>query len=468
MPKRSRSSTKGTAGPEALATFVVQEHHARALHWDFRLERDGVLVSWAVPKGVPLDRGPRRLAVQTEDHPLEYGGFEGEIPEGEYGGGAVSIWDRGTYECTKWSDSEVMVELHGDVLRGRYVLIHTKGKNWIIQRLDPANDDRSPLPDLIKPMLATAGNLPTRDEGWAFEFKWDGVRAVAYVEGGRLRVLSRNDRDITVSYPELRHVAEGLVSRDAVLDGEIVAFDANGKPSFGALQARMHVTDEAKARRLAQEVPVAYLVFDLLFLDGHALMDQPYTQRRATLEGLALGGPNLAVPPMFTGSGADVLRASREQGLEGVLAKRLDAPYRPGRRSTEWIKVKHVHTQEVVVVGWAPGKGRRAGTIGALLLAVADDDGYRFVGRVGTGFTDAALDDMAELLHPLERDVPAVSGTLPAAQVAGAHWVEPRLVGEVNFSEWTEDLRLRHPSWRGLRVDKDPVAVRREDPPLAQ
>jgi len=271
-----------------------------------------------------------------------------------------------------------------------------------------------------------------------------------------------------VSYPELRHVAEGLGSRDAVLDGEIVAFDANGKPSFGALQARMHVTDEAKARRLAQEAPVAYLVFDLLFLDGHPLMDQPYTQRRATLEGLALGGPNLAVPPMFVGSGADVLRASRDQGLEGLLAKRLDAPYRPGRRSTEWIKVKHVHTQEVVVVGWAPGKGRRAGTIGALLLAVADGDGYRFVGRVGTGFTDAALEDMAELLRPLERDVPPVSGTLPAAQVAGAHWVEPRLVGEVNFSEWTEDQRLRHPSWRGLRVDKDPVAVRREDPPLAQ
>ena len=469
-PEPVPAQRAGRAQPvsDAEPTFVVQEHHARALHWDFRLERDGVLVSWAVPKGLPLDRGVRRLAVQTEDHPLEYGTFEGDIPEGQYGGGTVQVWDHGTYECLKWSDREVMVDLRGTKAHGRYVLIHTKGKNWIVQRMDPAADDRAPLPALVRPMLATAGELPRRDDGWAFEFKWDGVRAIAYVDGGRLRLLSRNDHDITPSYPELRPVAESLGSRDAVLDGEIVAFDGEGHPSFASLQSRMHVLDEAKARRLAQQTPVAYVVFDLLFLDGRPLVELPYHQRRAALEDLALGGPHLAVPPRFEGSGADVLHASRAQGLEGVVAKRLESAYRPGRRSPEWVKVKHVHTQEVVVVGWAPGKGRRQGAIGALLMAVNEDDGLHFVGRVGTGFTDSALADLAARLTPLERTTAPVHGALPGAQVGDAHWVEPRLVGEVSYSQWTADSRLRHPSWRGLRPDKEPEAVRREDVPLAQ
>ena len=460
--------TKRHIAQEAPPTFVVQEHHARALHWDFRLERDGVLASWAVPKGLPLQRGLRRLAVRTEDHPMEYAHFEGSIPEGEYGGGDVRLWDRGTYECLKWSEREVMVDLHGAVAHGRYVLVRTKGKDWIVQRLDPAADDRASLPVLIKPMLATPGELPRRDDGWAFEFKWDGVRAVAYVDGGRLRLMSRNDRDITASYPELRHVAEQLGSRDAVLDGEVVAFDGQGRPSFAALQTRMHVADESKARRLAQEIPVAYVVFDLLFLDGHSLVDEPYERRRRELDSLGLSGPNLAVPPSLDGPGADVLRAAGEQGLEGVVAKKRESPYRSGRRSPEWVKVKLIATQEVVVVGWAPGKGRRQDSIGALLLGVGDDEGLGFVGRVGTGFTQAALIDLAERLRPLERASPPVHGPLPARQVSDAHWVEPRLVGEVGYSQWTTDGRLRHPSWRGLRADKDPQAVRREDVSLPQ
>jgi bifunctional non-homologous end joining protein LigD len=334
--------------------------------------------------------------------------------------------------------------------------------------MDPPTDDRRALPALVRPMLATPGGLPRRDDGWAFEFKWDGVRAIAYVDGGRIRLLSRNDRDITPSYPELRHVGEALGSRDAVLDGEIVAFDSAGRPSFASLQSRMHVLDENKARRLAQQTPVAYVVFDLLFLDGRPFVDLGYRERRAALEDLALGGPHLAVPPRFEGSGADVLSASRAQGLEGVVAKRLDSPYRPGRRSPEWIKVKHVNTQEVVVVGWAPGKGRREGTIGALLMAVNEEDGLHFVGRVGTGFTEAVLADLAERLLPLERATPPVAGALSGPQVRDARWVEPRLVGEVSYSQWTTDGRLRHPSWRGLRPDKGPQAVRREDVPLAQ
>jgi bifunctional non-homologous end joining protein LigD len=466
--KRAGEGRKGRKDRKQKAVFVIQEHHARALHWDFRLERDGVLVSWAVPKGLPLDRGPRRLAVQTEDHPFEYATFEGEIPPGEYGAGAVTIWDRGSYDCLKWSDREVMVELHGTRLEGRYVLVRTGDKNWIVQRLDPAADKRSAFPELIRPMLATAGQLPKDDHLWSFEFKWDGIRAIAYVEGGRARFLSRNDRDITASYPDLHHCAEVLGSRDAVLDGEIVAFDASGRPSFGVLQQRMHVLDPAKARRLAGEIPVAYVVFDVMFLEGRSLVDDPYYVRRQTLEGLSLTGPNLTVAPSFVGGGADVLRAARDQGLEGVVAKRLDSPYRPGRRSSDWIKVKLQRTQEVVIVGWVPGQGRRKNAIGALLMALPSAQGLEFVGRVGTGFSDAALDELSRRLEPLARDAAPLGVPVSTAPLAGAHWVEPRLVGEVVYSEWTADGRLRHPSWRGLRPDKDPGSVVREDPARAE
>lgn len=439
--------------------FVVQEHHARALHWDFRLEHDGVLVSWAVPKGLPMDRRTNRLAKQTEDHPLEYVDFEGEIPQGEYGAGRVSLWDSGRYELEKWSDDEVKVVLHGSRVDGRYVLFRTKGDQWMVHRMDEAATDVEPVPDLIRPMLATAGSLPSGDDGWAFEFKWDGVRTVAYVEGGRVRFMSRNDHDVTVSYPELRGLGETLGSRPTVLDGEIVAFDDHGRPSFGALQERMHVADAGRARRLAQQTPVAYLLFDVLYLDGRSTVSQPYGDRRELLEGLELHGDHWQTPPWFGGPGAEVLAAAADNGLEGVVAKRLESRYQPGRRSTDWIKVKHARMQEVVVVGWTPGQGRRQGRLGALLLAVPDDGGWRYAGKVGTGFTEKMLDDLGEQLAPLVRGDPPLPGPLPRAQVARATWVEPVLVGEVTFGEWTRDGRLRHPSWRGLRPDKGPADV---------
>jgi bifunctional non-homologous end joining protein LigD len=454
--------SRGRQADEAGNRFVVQEHHARALHWDFRLERDGVLVSWAVPKGLPLERGIRRLAVHTEDHPLEYATFEGEIPGREYGAGSVTLWDRGRYDTEKWRDDEVIVVLDGERVRGRYVLIRTGEKNWIMQRMDEADTQRDPFPGLVRPMLAAAGNLPDDDDGWGYELKWDGVRAVAYVTGGRIRLLSRNDRDVTVSYPELRHAGEILGSRDAVLDGEIVAFDDSGRPSFASLQQRMHVTDPTKARRLAEETPVVYLVFDVMYLDGHSTVARSYRERRELLDAAGLGGPSLTVPPWFDGGGADVLRAAQDQGLEGVVAKRTDSIYRPGRRSGEWVKVKLVHAQEVVIVGWTPGRGRRQGSMGALLLGVPGDEGLLYAGRVGTGFTDAMLVELVEQLAPLRRDTAPLVGPVPRAQVVDAQWVEPRLVGEVAFSEWTSDRRLRHPSWRGLRPDKDVDDVVRE------
>ena len=457
-------------------TFVIQEHHATALHWDFRLERDGVLVSWAVPKGLPTDPKTNHLAVHTEDHPIDYASFEGDIPAGEYGGGKVMLWDRGTYECEKWSEREVKVVLHGSKVSGRYVLFRTdrlggkdkRGRDWMVHRMDPPAAGFEPMPTLVKPMLAVLrDDVPADDDKWAYEFKWDGVRATVYIEGGRPRVLSRNDRDVTGSYPELRALAASMSARQVVLDGEIVAMDEQGRPSFGSLQSRMHVTNAAQVRRLAETTPVTYLVFDVLYLEGRSLVDLPYVERREILESLKLAGPSWQTPPHFPGGGEDsvgkaVFAASREQGLEGVIAKRLDSKYFAGKRSDCWLKVKNLRTQEVVIGGWKPGEGRRKGAIGSLLLGVPGDDGLDYVGHVGTGFTDKMLRDLEADLAPLRRDDSPFATTVPREHARDAQWVEPRIVGEVAFGEWTRDGRLRHPAWRGLRPDKSVAEVTRE------
>jgi bifunctional non-homologous end joining protein LigD len=454
----------GRSGEKAKgSSFVVQEHHATALHWDLRLERDGVLVSWAVPKGIPNDPKRNHLAVHVEDHPLEYATFEGTIAHGEYGGGEVTIWDHGTYETQKWTDREVMVVLDGARTQGRFVLFQTGGKNWMMHRMDaPARPDWQPLPEHVEPMLATLGDLPEDKARWGYEMKWDGVRALIAVEGGRITVTSRNGNDVTVSYPELRGLGENLGTTQLLLDGEIVSFDDAGRPSFGRLQQRMHVASSSAARRLAERVPAVYLVFDLLHLDGRSLFDLPYTQRRELLDSLELSGPSWQTPPAFEGDGASAIRASRQQGLEGVLAKRLDSRYTPGRRTSDWVKVKNIRTQEVVIGGWRKGKGRRAGTVGSLLLGLPDGDSLHYVGQVGTGFTEAALGDLAAKLERLARKTSPFSPEVSRADARDAQWVTPRLVGEVAFGEWTAEDRLRHPSWRGLRPDKSPDEVVRE------
>jgi bifunctional non-homologous end joining protein LigD len=443
--------------------FVVQEHHARALHWDFRLERDGVLVSWAVPKGIPQDTKRNHLAVQTEDHPLEYADFEGTIAAGEYGGGRVSIWDRGSYELETWSDREVKVVLHGDRTQGRFVLIHTDGKNWIMHRMGAAARPDWQPPQRVSPMLATPGALPpaAQDRQWAFEMKWDGVRAICEVDGGRITLWSRNDRDITVSYPELRDLGAQLGTTQAVLDGEIAVLDAHERSSFSRLQRRMHIANASEARRLADQDPVVYLIFDLLHLDGRSLLELPYSDRRQLLDGLELEGAYWRTPPVLRGGGAAAVRVSRRQGQEGVIAKRRSSRYRPGRRSPDWVKIKNVRTQEVVVGGWRPGQGRRAGTIGSLLLGLPGDDGLRYIGNVGTGFTEETLADLMTRLRKLARRTSPFT-EVPNLVAREAQWVTPRLVGEVRFTEWTGDGRLRHPSWRGLRPDKAVGDVRRE------
>src|SRR5437763_160220 len=330
--KRDFAKTPEPAGEGARdaggARFVVQEHHATRLHWDLRLEHDGALASWAVPNGIPPDPAENRLAVRTEDHPLEYLEFEGDMPKGQYGAGTMRIWDRGTFEVHKWEERKVEVTFHGERLRGRYGLFpigragETKN-DWMIHRMAPPEDpDRVPMPERVLPMLARSSQkLPPDQKRWSFEVKWDGVRAIAYAQPGRLRLESRNLNEITNAYPEVRGILDDLGMHEAVLDGEIVAFDDAGKPSFERLQRRMHVTSPSVVRRLAASVPVAYAIFDLLYLDGRSLMVLPYGERRARLELPELGGKATRVPAADPGVGKLLLGAPRAQGLEGLVAK---------------------------------------------------------------------------------------------------------------------------------------------------
>ena len=480
-PEPVPSSSAPASRPAATEqpSFVIQEHHARALHWDFRLEHDGVLVSWALPKGVPTDPRKNRLAVQTEDHPLEYGTFEGEIPRGEYGGGSVTIWDSGEYELEKWRNGEeVIATLHGRRDGGlggsaRFALIHTGSggdRNWLIHRmqLPDTPDSGSAEPETRGdhgPMLATLGTSADvgDPEDWAFEMKWDGLRVLAHVDGAGVRLVSRNGNDLTANYPELRDLPGMLRSESAVLDGELVAM-RNGRPDFGLLQTRMQLTATAEIERARRSTPVRFMVFDLLELDGRSLLNTGWQRRRELLEQTihpAESEASVQVPAVFDGDLQAAIDTSAELGLEGVVAKTRTGRYRAGRRGRTWIKIKHHRTQEVVVIGWREGRGSRSGGIGSLLLAVVGDDSeLHYVGRVGTGFSSAELDDVATELRALERKTSPAE--VPRADTEQVHWVTPSRVAEVEFAEWTEQGRLRQPVWRGWRPDKDPGHVVRE------
>jgi bifunctional non-homologous end joining protein LigD len=442
--------------------FVVQEHHASHLHWDLRLEHDGVLASWALPKGVPVHPDENRLAVRTEDHPLEYLEFHGEIPAGSYGGGTMEIWDSGTYEEEKFRDGEVIVRLHGERVQGRYVLFRTDGKNWMIHRMDPPPPGVEPMPEEIRPMLARLGELPGDEDGWAYEVKWDGVRTIAHVDAGHLELTGRNGSDFTPRYPEVRGMALALGARRLVLDGEVVAFDPEGRPSFERLQSRMHLSTDARVQRRMRDIPVTYVAFDLLWLEGRSTLGLPYRDRRRLLESLELQGPSWRTPAYREGDGAAFLEASATQHLEGIVAKRLDSPYEPGRRSACWLKIKNRPSQDVVVGGWLPGEGGRARSLGALVVGVHDEPGgeLRYAGRVGSGFTQATLASTMAELEPLGRDSSPFSGRQPPKETI---FVEPRLVAHVELAEWTKAGTLRAPSFKGLRDDIEPQEVVREE-----
>lgn len=509
-PEPMPASAWGEASP-GEPRFVIQEHRARRLHFDLRLERDGVLKSWAVPKGVPETSGTNHLAVQTEDHPMEYAAFEGTIPKGEYGAGSMTIWDAGTYATEKWRDDEIIIDVDGrpgGPLGGpvRLALIRTDGQgeksSWLLHRMKDQNVHRdeagaasspsapvavppvesaaSPTtmaapradgrvgPITQRPMLATAATLGMLSgEDWALEWKWDGIRVLARAEGGGVRLLSRNGVDITARYPELADLP-AVVRGDALLDGEIVALDADGRPDFGRLQHRMNLTKPREIERVAASVPVRLLLFDVLEVDGRPVVDEPYRERRARLAGLVRmkRGVPVEVPAPATGSPAEALEESRRLGLEGLVAKRPDSRYRPGARSGDWLKLKLTITQEVVIGGYRRGIGTRTGRIRSLLVGVQGDrgievGGLEYAGRVGSGFGERELERLMTMLQPLEQaESPFVQ--VPAADMSDAVWVRPELVGEIELGDWTSTGVARHPRWRGLRPDKSPAEVVRE------
>jgi bifunctional non-homologous end joining protein LigD len=343
---KGRQRSRSGSGEDVVAEgrFVVQEHDATNLHWDLRLEHDGVAMSWALPRGIPQlpDQSANRLAVRTEDHPLEYLEFQGDIPKGEYGAGTMRIWDRGTYRAEKLRDDEVIASFAGERLSGRYALFRTGGKNWIIHRMDPPLDpERVPLPEDLRPMLPTRGPLPRDPGAYGFEIAWGGLRTVLWFEPGHIRKAeSRGLEDAVDRFPELRRIARTLGSTEAVLDGEIVVLGEDGRPDAKALRERKRAASESAARRLSERSRATLMIFDLLFHDGRLTLELPYEERRAWLEELALEGNAWQTPSYHRGEGAALLEAARDRGLPGLVAKRLEAPYEPGKRSRAWVKVE--------------------------------------------------------------------------------------------------------------------------------
>jgi bifunctional non-homologous end joining protein LigD len=456
-----RRKRDATATPEPFTNtarrgkkpiFVVQRHDARRLHYDFRLERNGALASWAVPKGIPLEPGTRALAVHVEDHPLSYATFEGEIPKVQYGGGSVEIWDHGVYELLEEKqDGQLTVRLEGTHLQGEWSLIpaHLDGKevNWLLIKRTGAGPEGS-TQGKYSPMLATLGDRVPGGDQWLFEVKFDGYRALAYVRHGDCRLMSCNELDLTERFAAVAtEIAKATKSPDAVLDGEICRLDSNGRSSFSELQQGSG--------------PLVFYAFDLLELDGEPLVELPLSERKRTLQKL-LDGRNRTV--RFSSDfddGEALLAAASENNLEGIIAKRAASHYLSGKRTRDWLKIKLHNQDEFVVAGYTRGSGRREGTFGALMLAVNDDGELRYVGNVGTGFDDAEIDRLLALLKPLERDSSPFATPPKMARVrkGDIQWVEPKLVVQVRYGEWTHDRRLRHPAYLGLREDRDAATV---------
>ncbi len=486
--RSSSDQPKPGEPPPPGGIFVIQEHHARRYHLDFRLEHEGVLASWALPRGVPETTDRNNLAVHTEDHPMDYATFAGVIPKGEYGAGTVSIWDRGEYTCEKWRDGkEVIATLTGEPGGGlggtrRFALINT-GQNWLIHLMkeqpggrhggpspgkaapkpeptQPTPSTPQPMPNYT-PMLATSGTTAElRGDDWLYELKWDGIRAIITGTEGKIRLMSRNGNDLTATYPEVTDRGS-WPEGNFVADGEIVALGKGSRPDFGRLQLRMNLVKTADIERARASVPVQLMLFDLLYDDGTDLSGLPFRERRERLSGFAgrlRKDSPVHLSAVLDHDVEDLMTSAAELGLEGVMAKKADSRYVIGRRSRSWIKLKLEQSQEVVVGGWRPGAGARSGTFGALLLGIPDGGKLHYVGRVGTGFKDWQLRDIMEHLEP------RVVGESPFADIpredaAGATWVSPELVAEVTFGEWTGPGRLRHPVWRGWRPDKSPDDV---------
>jgi bifunctional non-homologous end joining protein LigD len=433
----------GGDGSGGAPVFVIQRHDARRLHYDLRLERDGALASWAVPKGLPLEAGERHLAVHVEDHPLDYGSFEGVIPAGQYGAGTVEIWDRGTYELLEEKrNGGLTVHLHGERVDGVWTLVPARldgdERNWLLLRKDAAEDAS---PQELRPQLATlTEHLPT-GAGWLYEPKWDGYRAIVTLRGGAATLTSRNGKDLTERFRDVaRAVVHAVRTPSAVLDGEVCALDESGASRFESLQSG--------AGRLV------LMVFDLLVLDGEPVHRRPLTERRWLLENvLDPASDAVRLSPAFE-DGPALLKAATGQGLEGVVAKRADAPYRPGRRTPEWQKLKLRLEDDFPIVGFTRGTGRRE-KLGALVLGRREADGLHWAGNVGSGLGDGDVDSLLAALRPLSRPTSPLVETprMPRVRVADVTWVEPKLAAEVTFAERTREGRLRAPVFLGIRDD---------------
>jgi bifunctional non-homologous end joining protein LigD len=506
--KRRFDRTPEPAGKESEpggeGVFVVQKHSARRLHYDFRLAINGTLKSWAVPKGPSLNSADKRFAVETEDHPLEYGGFEGKIPEGSYGAGTVMVWDRGTFApegnldaAQQLKKGEIKFSLNGEKLRGSFVLVKLKrsekGNEWLMIKHKDACEDptwnvdehdgsvltgrvldeikeelppkRGPsplrpdelqdarqasMPSRLEPMLATLGDHPFSDPNWLFEIKWDGVRALAWMDDGGLTLRARSGADITGRYPELASLPTALSARQAVLDGEIAALDAHGRSDFGRLQERMHV--RAPSENLVSRVPVVFLAFDLLYCDGYDLRRSPLIGRKQLLQRLLHTSEKFRFSDHQLQHGKELFELARDTGLEGIVAKRLDSPY-VSERSGNWVKLKVTKTLDAVVGGWTAPR-TTAIPLGALLLGLYRGKKLRFIGHVGTGFDGKKLEELSGKLKKL------ASSSCPFDAVPETNenpsWVSPELVARVKFSGWTQENALRHPVFIALREDARP------------
>ncbi len=494
---------KGSPQPAGHNRFVVQKHWARRLHYDFRLEMEGVLVSWAIPKGPTLNPTERRLAAHVEDHPVEYFDFEGLIPQGEYGGGTVMVWDWGTYELEESTPAqalrqgEIKFRLHGVKLAGRYALVRTRSeKDWLlIKKKDEAADpnfdiealsysaktgrtreeieagqdavwssrreegvgglidlnqaEKGPMPRTLDPMKAHLVDAPFNDERWLFEVKWDGVRLVSFIDGGKVSVQTRSGRVADAEFPELAGIAGRVRLKQAVLDGEVVALDAEGRPSFQLLQ-----------NRGKEPLALQYVVFDIVYADGQRLFKVPLEDRKRLLQNVLTPSPLLRYSDHVVKDGRDFFDAARERQLEGIVAKLRDSPYLPGVRSHAWLKIKIVQQQEVVIGGFTAPRGSRK-HFGALLVGVYDDGRFVYAGHTGGGFDEKTLSSLSRRLTPLITDRSPFSGEPPRANEKPT-WVKPEVVSTVKFSEWTRDGIMRQPVFFGLREDVDPKTVRRE------
>jgi DNA ligase D-like protein (predicted ligase)/DNA ligase D-like protein (predicted polymerase)/DNA ligase D-like protein (predicted 3'-phosphoesterase) len=467
-PKLAEYLRKRTFGPAGTTepppggaagegnSFVIHKHRATRLHYDVRLERDGALPSWAVPRGLPVQPKDKRLAVRTEDHPLEYGSFQGTIPKGHYGAGEVRIFDDGWYEPVEWTDTKVSFRLHGRRYPGlEFHFVKTR-TDWLAFLASHQEAPLIDVPPTIAPMLAEGGWKAFDDPGWWFEPKFDGIRSVTSLATDLTRLVTRRGRDVTHQYPELHMVHELVDQVNAVIDAEIVAFDEGGRNSFEALQQRMNLVNEREIKRAAAKIPVALVAFDLLWLDGHSTVDLALEERRELLEAIVETDERLQLVTHVVGGGKAFVGVAREHGLEGVVAKRTGSRYQPGRRSPDWRKIKLTNTQDCVILGWTPGQGGRAGSFGALLVGAYEDGKLLWIGQVGTGFTHQTLERLMAALEPLVRSAPA--GDDPGlGKVKGATYVEPQLVCEVEYLEITKSThKMRAPSFKGLRDDKLP------------